>query len=155
MLDRFDTLILDIWQQWGDIGPQGMSEKVNLSASQCSRRMQRLRSEGYVRNISAVLDVAKIKIGVRAYVLLTMHSHSADCLKRFRDAIMAMDEVQECQTLTGGYDVILKVSTCDLTTFNQFLNENLLSMPEVSTAHSSIVLDDIKSTTNLTLKYSE
>nr|WP_294916945.1 Lrp/AsnC family transcriptional regulator [uncultured Neokomagataea sp.] len=154
MLDRFDVLILEIWQQWGDIGPQGMSEKVHLSASQCSRRMQRLRSEGYVQNIAAVLDAAKIGIGVHAYILLTLHSHSAECLARFRQKIMDMNEVSECQTLTGGSDVILKVSTCDLATFNHFLNHDLLSMPEVSTAHSSIVLDNIKSTTSFTLKYS-
>lgn len=155
MLDRFDVLILGIWQQWGDIGPQGMSEKVNLSASQCSRRMQRLRSEGYVKNISAVLDATKIEIGVHAYILLTLHSHSSECLERFRQKIMEMDEVLECQTLTGNSDVILKISTSDLRTFNVFLNHDLLSMDEVATAHSSIVLDNIKSTTNFTLKYSK
>ncbi|GBR48504.1 Lrp/AsnC family transcriptional regulator [Neokomagataea thailandica] len=154
MLDRFDVLILEIWQKWGDIGPQGMSEKVHLSASQCSRRMQRLRSEGYVQHIAAVLDAAKIGIGVHAYILLTLHSHSAECLEQFRQKIMDMDEVSECQTLTGISDVILKVSTYDLNSFNHFLNHELLSLPEVSTAHSNIVLSNIKSSTNFTLKYS-
>ena len=58
MLDSFDVKILDIWQNRGDVGPIEMAAHVNLSPSQCSRRMQRLRKEGYVRaeNLRSVVD---------------------------------------------------------------------------------------------------
>ena len=149
MLDRFDVRILEIWQERGDIGPLEIAEHVHLSASQCSRRMQRLRKEGYVRAERVVLDPAKVGVGISAYVLLTMKSHSPEAAEAFRERVLGLDEVLECQSLTGAADMILKVATRDLVTFNHLLTKQLLGAPEVATAQSSIILEDSKSTTSL------
>ena len=134
MLDRFDVRILEIWQERGDIGPLEIAEHVHLSASQCSRRMQRLRKEGYVRAERVVLDPAKVGVGISAYVLLTMKSHSPEAAEAFRKRVLGLDEVLECQSLTGAADMILKVATKDLVTFNHLLTKQLLGAPEVATA---------------------
>jgi Lrp/AsnC family transcriptional regulator, leucine-responsive regulatory protein len=152
-LDRFDLRILECWQLHGDIGPVEMSEHVHLSASQCSRRMQSLRSAGYVSRVAAVLDAEKLGIGVSAYVLITLRSHESEWIDNFNKRIEAMDEVLECQALTGAADIILKVATRDLATFNTFLTRELLTAPEVATARSSIVLENLKSTTALPMRF--
>lgn len=152
-LDRFDLRILECWQRNGDIGPVEMSEHVHLSASQCSRRMQQLRSAGYVTHVAAVLDAEKLGIGVSAYVLITLRSHEPEWLDAFNKRIEAMDEVLECQALTGAADIILKVATRDLTSFNTFLTRELLTAPAVATARSSIVLENLKSTSALPIQF--
>ncbi|PNU03468.1 Lrp/AsnC family transcriptional regulator [Novosphingobium guangzhouense] len=152
-LDNFDLKILECWQERGDIGPVEMSELVHLSASQCSRRMQQLRIGGYVSRISAVLDREKLDIGVTAYIMVTLRSHEADWLAKFNRRIDALAEVLECQSLTGEADIILKVATRDLATFNRLLVNEILAAPEVATARSSIVLEDLKSTTALPTRY--
>ena len=83
MLDRFDVKILELWQERGDIGPVEMARYVNLSTSQCSRRMQHLRKEGYAKAVRAKLDPNKVGIGISAYVLLTMTSHSPEAAESF------------------------------------------------------------------------
>ena len=153
MLDDFDVRILAAWQERGDLGPVEMAEFVNLSASQCSRRMQRLRNEGYIRAVRAVLDPAMVGVGITAYVLLTMESHSPDAAEAFRRRVLELDEVLECQKLTGAADVILKVATRDLSTFNHLLSQQILGAPEVATAQSSIILEDAKSTTSVPLRF--
>lgn len=153
MLDSFDLRILDAWQDQGDIGPVEMSQKVNLSASQCSRRMQQLRRSGHVVGTFAVLDQTRLGIGVTAYVLVTMKTHSPEATASFYERMNALDEVIECQKLTGIADVILKVRTRDLQSFNRLLTGELLAAPEVATSQSSIVLEDIKSTRRLPLKF--
>lgn len=152
-LDSYDLRILEHWQEHGDIGPVDMSERVHLSASQCSRRMQQLRQAGYVARVAGVLDAEKLGIGVNAYVLVTLRSHEADWLETFHQRIEAMDEVLECQALTGEADIILKVATRDLASFNKFLVRELLTAPEVATARSSIVLETLKSTTALPVRF--
>ncbi len=151
MLDQFDLKILQIWQQRGDIGPVEMSEAIALSASQCSRRMAALKRDGLVRGFRAILDAPSVGIGLMAYVLITMKSHGPDAAEAFRARIMALDEVLECQKLTGEADIILKVATRDLASFNQLLSHRILAAPEVATARSSIILEDVKSTTALPL----
>jgi Lrp/AsnC family transcriptional regulator, leucine-responsive regulatory protein len=153
MLDSFDLKILDAWQDQGDIGPVEMSQRVNLSASQCSRRMQQLRKSGHVAGTYAVLDHEKLGIGVAAYVLITMKTHSPEATANFYERMNALDEVIECQRLTGIADVILKVRTRDLQSFNRLLTRELLAAPEVQTSQSSIVLEDIKSTRRLPMRF--
>lgn len=153
MLDRFDLKILAVWQERGDIGPVDMAQQVHLSASQCSRRMQALRKGGYVTAFRAVLDPARLNVGIQAYVLLTMKSHAPDAAAAFRARVVELDEILECQSLTGAADMILKVATHDLASFNALLTQKILAAPEVGTAQSSIILDDVKSTTNLPLRY--
>jgi DNA-binding Lrp family transcriptional regulator len=153
MLDSYDVKILAAWQNRGDLGPVEMADIANLSPSQCSRRMQRLRKEGYARAVRAVLDPAKVGIGITAYVLLTMESHAPEAGEAFRKRVFELDEVLECQKLTGAADMILKVATRDLTTFNHLLTQQILGSPEVATAQSSIILEDTKSTTALPLRF--
>jgi Lrp/AsnC family leucine-responsive transcriptional regulator len=49
--------------------------------------------------------------------------------------------------------MIIKIATRDLETFNQVLTRELLGAPEVANAQSSIILEDIKSTSSLPLNY--
>ena len=152
MLDGFDLKILALWQERGDIGPVEMGEAIHLSASQCSRRMAALKTAGHVRGFRAVLDPAAVGVGLMAYVLLTMKSHSPEAAEAFRMRILGLDEVMECHKLTGEADLILKVATHDLASFNQLLSHRILAAPEVATARSSIILEDVKSTTALPIR---
>jgi DNA-binding Lrp family transcriptional regulator len=49
--------------------------------------------------------------------------------------------------------MIIKVATRDLETFNQLLTQELLGSPEVASAQSSIILEEIKANSSVTLKY--
>lgn len=152
MLSAIDLKILDIWQRRGDIGPVEMGQAVNLSASQCSRRMQQLRQSGYIHDVRAVLDRAKLGFDISAYVLVTMKSHAPEASLAFYARMQRLDEVLECQKLTGEADMILKVVTRDLGSFNRLLTQQILGAVEVATARSSIILEDVKSTTRLPLR---
>jgi len=152
MLDAYDLKILQTWQQRGEIGPVEMGEAIALSASQCSRRMAALKRDGHVRGFRAIIEPASVGIGLMAYVLITMKSHAPEAAEAFRARILALDEVLECQKLTGEADHILKVATRDLASFNQLLSRRILAAPEVATARSSIILEDVKSTTALPIR---
>ncbi|MBU6165535.1 MAG: Lrp/AsnC family transcriptional regulator [Alphaproteobacteria bacterium] len=149
MLDGYDLKILAVWQQRGDIGPVEMGEAIALSASQCSRRMAALKRDGHVTGFHARINPAAVGIGLMAYVLITMKSHAPAAAEAFRARILALDEVLECQKLTGEADIILKLATRDLASFNQLLSHRILAAPEVATARSAIILEDVKSTTAL------
>ena len=59
-MDQFDRKILSLLQADARLTNNDLSERVNLSPSQCSRRRLRLEEEGYIRGYRAVLDREKM-----------------------------------------------------------------------------------------------
>jgi Lrp/AsnC family leucine-responsive transcriptional regulator len=144
-LDAYDLRILETLQHDGRLSNVELGEKVNLSASQVSRRVGRLVEDGYIRRFQAVLDPLKIGIGLTAYCMITLKIHSEGGMGDFHRRVKALPEILECQALTGEADYLLKIAVPDLKAFSDFLSENLMRAPEVAGIRSSIVLDSIKS----------
>ncbi len=143
-LDGFDLKLLAELQHDGRQSHVELAEKIALSPSQVSRRVQRLIDSGYIRRFRAVLDARKIGIGLTAYCLLSLKFHGAGGMADFHARIRALPEVLECHSLTGEADYLLKVAVADLKAFADFLNQNLTRAPEVATVRTSIVLESVK-----------
>jgi Lrp/AsnC family leucine-responsive transcriptional regulator len=151
-LDSYDRRILATIQRRGDIGPTELSEIVHLSMSQCSRRLQRLKAEGYVAVTASLLSEAHLHIGVKVFVVANLRSHETAHTTAFHERIRSNPQISECHKVTGESDYLLKICTKDLATFNEVLN-GLLSAPEIAHVRSSIVLESLKSTTELPLDF--
>jgi Lrp/AsnC family leucine-responsive transcriptional regulator len=152
-LDSFDRRILAELQVHGDLGPAELSERVRLSPSQCSRRLQRLRTEGYIAGTVALLSHERLNLGVSAYVLVTLRSHDPERIEAFQKLVRSSAEIVECASTTGEADFVLRVCTRDLDSYNAFLTQKLLLSVEIATARTSIVLHQHKDTTELPLDF--
>ena len=150
-LDDFDLKILKEVQRDGAITHARLAERVHLSASQCSRRIQRLESLGVIDHYTAVLNRSRLKLGVTAYAMISLSSHSAENLDGFRSLIARLPEVLDCAKITGDADYLVKLITTDLAHYNNLITENFLRATEVSKVRSSIVLEDLKSTSEMPL----
>ena len=152
-LDSYDRRILAKLQTHGDMGPGELSEVVHLSTSQCSRRLQRLRSEGYVDRTVAILSQKRLRIGMTIWVLTALKNYEPENVRAFHDRVRANAAILECHKLTGEADYLLKICTRDLESYNDILTRDLLAAPEVATVRSAIVLESVKSTTQLPLDW--
>lgn len=150
-LDAIDKRLLGCLQKDGRISNQELAQAVHLSPAQSHRRHKRLEEQGYVKGYEARLDAGKLGLGVLAYVHVTMErGHMREVLK-FRDTLMALDQVQECYAVTGDFDYMLKVVARDLKHLSDFLLGTVALLPGVNGVRSSVCLDEIKSTTALPL----
>jgi Lrp/AsnC family transcriptional regulator, leucine-responsive regulatory protein len=143
-LDQFDRRLLEELQHDGRLGNAQLGERVNLSASQVSRRVQRLIEAGYILRFQAVVDPGKVGIGLKAYCLVTLKIHGGDSMQAFHKRVMGLPQVMECHSLTGEADYLLKVAVADLKALADFMSEYLMKAPEVATIRSSIVLESVK-----------
>ena len=150
-LDSFDFRLLGALQTDAQLTNAQLAERVRLSPSQISRRIQRLEQEGFIDRRVAILNSEKLDLGVTVYVTIVMRSHAETEIKTFRERLLRLPEVQECCKITGDADYLLKIITNDLKGYNRILTEYLLKAPEVASVRSSIVLEEIKRTTNLPL----
>ncbi|MDR3511209.1 MAG: Lrp/AsnC family transcriptional regulator [Caulobacteraceae bacterium] len=150
-MDAFDLKILAEVQRDGAITHAQLADRVHLSPSQCSRRLQRLESLGVIDHYAAMLSREKLGLGVTAYVMITMRAHSQANLEDFRARMLAIPEVLECCKITGDADYLVKVISTDLARYDQILTEQLMRAPEVAVVRSSIVLQALKQTSQLPL----
>ena len=119
-LDRFDRRILALLQEDGRLTNSELAERVHLSASQCSRRRQRLEEQGYIVGYRAELDRDRLGFGFVNVISVTLATHNRDNARRFRALVTRLPEVQEAHALTGEMDYFLKVVTADLKALSEF-----------------------------------
>ena len=151
-IDRFDRKILALLQEDGRLTNGDLSERVNLSPSQCSRRRQRLEEEGFIRGYRAVLDRERLGFSLTNMVTVTLATHNRDNAQRFAELVSRLPEVQEAHALTGEMDYILKVVTPDLKSLANFVNQVLLPHESVQHVKTAIVLETLKESASLPLE---
>lgn len=150
-IDQFDRKILSLLQTDGRLTNNGLSERVNLSASQCSRRRQRLEEDGFIQGYSARLDRGRLGFPLVNIISVTLATHNRDNAHNFAELLSRLPEVQEAHALTGEMDYILKVVTPNLKSLADFVNDVLLPHESVRQVKTAIVLQTLKETPALPL----
>lgn len=143
-LDAYDIAILAALQEDARLTNVALSERVNLSASQCSRRLQRLEQAAIVTGYRVALDQTALGLDVTALVHLTLERHGENPAAVLHAAVRDMPEVLECLLMTGDADYQLRVVVPTLRDFSGFVLERLMKLPGVASIRSSIVLEAVK-----------
>ena len=152
-LDRYDLLLLDALQRDGNATHTALGAVVNLSASQISRRVQRLNESGLVAGYAALLDPMAIGLGVTAFASVILERHGSMQSDAFENAVAAIPEVMECFSVTGDADYFLRIVAQDLQAFSELMMKRVLRLPGVAHIKSSIALQKVKQTHVLPLDH--
>ncbi len=152
-LDRIDIQLLEVLQNDGRATNQALGERVHLSASQVSRRVQRLEDAGLIDRCVTLLRAGRVGLTVTAFTRVTLERHGESQNDAFDRAVRLMPEVLECYSVTGPYDYQLRIVAADLESFAQFMMHGLMRLPGVRGVESSVVLQEIKRTTELPLSH--
>jgi Lrp/AsnC family leucine-responsive transcriptional regulator len=148
-LDATDRRILIALQKAGRMSNADLAEQVNLSASACHRRVQRLEAEGLIRNYVALLDARKIGLPTTVFVEITLQGQTDDVLDAFEKAVARIPNVLECHLMAGTADYILKVVAEDTDDFARIHRQHLARLPGVAQMQSSFALRTVFKTTAL------
>ncbi len=121
-----------------------LSERVNLSPSQCSRRRSALEKAGYILGYYAELDARRLGFGIEALTRVTLSAHSETTHDDFADFVAGLPEVMYAHTITGESDYVLQLRVRSLEELTDFIHRRLLPHEQVSQVRSDIVLQTIK-----------
>jgi Lrp/AsnC family leucine-responsive transcriptional regulator len=153
MLDSYDLGLLVALQRDAHATHQAMGEQVYLSASQVSRRVQRLQEAGLIARYVALLNPAAVGLGVRAVSYVTLTRHGGDEGRVFEQDVMAIAEVLDCYAVAGESDYVLQIVAPDLQALAETVLRRLTRIPGVGSIRSNVVLNRIKSSTELPLSH--
>ncbi len=143
-LDPIDSRLLALLQRHGQATGQDLGEALHLSPSQIGRRRARLEAEGYIRTYRAVLDAARLGLGVQAFVQVQMAAHAPEAARAFATLVAGRDEITSVWILTGEADYLLRIYCADLAALNRIIQDVLLPHPAVARVQSQIVMDQLK-----------
>jgi len=143
-MDRYDTRILSALQRDGRISWSALAKEINLSASACQRRVEALIGRGVIENFTVNLNEHALGNHVKAFVAVNIDRQNTKLAQEFRRRVREHPQVQACHMISGTIDFMLEVVATDLDAFGNFIDGELLSMPAVKDASSSIVLKVVK-----------
>jgi Lrp/AsnC family transcriptional regulator len=151
-LDKIDLKILKAMQEDASRSAAEIAEAVGLSQSPCWRRIQRLKDDGYISKIVAVLNPEKLNLRTQLFVQVKVSRADQVNLQEFSAAIRTFPEVMECHVILGAFDFLLRVVAQDIHAYEKFFFEKLSRVPGIQEVNSYVAVSEIKATTALPLK---
>lgn len=144
MINEFDRAILVALQKDASLTNAQLSEIVNLSASQCSRRRVALEQQGIIQGYSAILDAEALGFGMRAITRVNLTRHNVGIDEDFATFLDRQPEVRAAYSVSGDADYVIEIHVRDLNEFADFMHQKLLVHPAVNQVRSEIVLKTMK-----------
>jgi Lrp/AsnC family transcriptional regulator len=152
VLDDRDRRILSLLQADADMPVTQIAEDVALSPSACSRRITRLKEEGYIARTLVELDRRKIGLPTTVFVIVRTGSHAAGWLEKFHAAVAAIPEIVEVHRLTGNFDYILKIVLPDVEHYD-VVYKQLVSRIELFDMSAYISMETVKAAKGVPTNY--
>tara|TARA_R100001129_G_scaffold174557_2_gene146929 strand:+ start:4225 stop:4689 length:465 start_codon:yes stop_codon:yes gene_type:complete len=150
-LDKTDTAILDILQKEGRISNAALSERVGLSQSACSRRLDILEKSGVIKGYHARISHRALDYRMMAIVHISLSGQFAKTLTEFENAVRRCPNVLVCYLVSGEYDYILRVAARDLEDYERIHRDWLSALPHVVKINSSFSLREVMDRPNVGL----
>ena len=143
-VDSTDLAILRVLQEDARITIKDLADRVNLSATPVHERVKRLESAGIIKQYVAVLDAAKLRRGLMVICYVSLKEHSKRAGGNFLKAIMDLDAVTECLTISGQFDFMLKVVCENMDAYYDFHVNTLSALDNVGNVQSVFVMGVVK-----------
>ena len=139
-LDAIDRKILSELQADGRMTNVELARRVGISAPPCLRRVRTLEEAGFIRGYHADVDTRELGFEVKVFAMVGLQSQAEADLSRFEARCRDWPLVRECHMLNGEIDFILKCVSPDLSTFQNFLTEELTRADNVANVKTSLVI---------------
>jgi DNA-binding Lrp family transcriptional regulator len=120
-MDDIDRTILSMLQDNADIPGKVIADAVNLSTSAVERRISRLKQDGVIDKIVAVVNPKAVNRSLSILVELEIQNEHRHTLEQFQRWLDRAPEVQSCWYVTGDMDFVLLVAVRDLNEYNGFI----------------------------------
>lgn len=143
-LDRIDREILRILHAHGRLPIVELAKRVNLTTSPCSDRVKRLEKERFITGYHAELNSEKLGFDVQVFIHIRLDQTCFSVFEKFAQAVGELPEVEECYSLSGDFDTMIKVRVKSMKEYQSFMSKKLGSLPGVIQSRSEVVIEEHK-----------
>ena len=147
-IDTFDARILRLIQSDAALPLDEIGDKVGLSRNAVWRRIKVMEANGTITGRAALLDPAKLGLGLTVFMMIRTDRHAPDWLERFAKLTRDMPEILGAYRMTGELDYLIRARVADVKDYDR-LYQAIVSRIELADVSASFVMEEIKETTVL------
>jgi Lrp/AsnC family transcriptional regulator, leucine-responsive regulatory protein len=140
VIDALDRKLLALLQADGRLTHAQLGQQVGLSASACTRRLQRLEDAGVVAGYFARLNGEAIGRPTTVFIEVTLSSQGSSALDAFERAVAACPDVLECHLMSGDFDYLLRVAVADMRDYERLHREHIAAFPHVARVRTAFAM---------------
>lgn len=152
-LDDIQRKILRLLQSNGRLSSKDVAKEVGSPVTTAYARIKRLEELGIIKEYKAVLDPRKLDRSTTAFILASFaYPASKEGLvsqRKITKEVASYSEVQEVHTITGEWDMLIKVRGKDVDAVSNFVMNNLRAMSGIEKTLTCIVFETAKESTDI------
>ena len=122
-----------------------------MTPSRLSRRLDRLREQGVIRGVRAIVDWRALGFEVEVSLRVTLDKTQGRAFDDFIEAARMIAEVIEIQAFLGRVDVRLSVIARDMPHYQQIYRDQILALPHIADIEALMHVARIKADESLPL----
>jgi Lrp/AsnC family leucine-responsive transcriptional regulator len=143
-LDKIDRKLISLLQEDSTISNFDLSQEIGLSPSACLSRTKRLKKLGVIKGFTAIIDEKKVGLDVLTFTFVNLEHHNREAAGIFIKRIEEIPQILECHNITGNWDYLLKIVSTNISSYRDFIIDNLLTIPGVNKIETLIILKSDK-----------
>ena len=146
-LDATDKKLLNLLQQDCKKTTKAYALELGLSTTAVFERIKRLERNSIITDYVGLVDKKKVQKSFTVYCHIKLVQHTKENVLRFEHQIQQLQEVQECQHISGDYDYIVLVNVANMQEYREFMVNKLTAIDQIGSTQSSFVINQVKKTT--------
>jgi Lrp/AsnC family transcriptional regulator len=147
-LDRIDRRILHELMRDATLPVAQLAERVGLSQSPCWKRVQKLEAAGIITGRVAIVDQARVGLGLTVFVEIEATDHTPEWRAAFANVVTDYAEILEVHRMSGEVDYLLKVAVSGMPAYDAFYLDLTRRVP-CRNVTSKFSMERIRATTVL------
>ncbi|MDI9619434.1 MAG: Lrp/AsnC family transcriptional regulator [Candidatus Nezhaarchaeota archaeon] len=141
-LDEIDLKIIENLKANGRLSYKELAQKLSIGIATVFKRVKRLERLGVIKGYTAIVDDSALGKAVTGYIGLEVRPSDTS---KVLEELMKMDEVVEVATVTGAFDILVKVKVSSLEELRNFIYIKTTQMKEILKTTTMIALEILKS----------
>ena len=139
-MDDLDAEILRSLIKNSRITLSQMSKEIDVPDATISNRLKKLE-ENVIKRYTVILDWQKIGLDITTIIIIQTESEKHEYVK---EELSKLEEVSEVYSVSGEYDILIKVWVSDIEELNQLMNTKIRSVDGVEDLTEMIVMERVK-----------
>ena len=128
-----------------------LAERAGVTPATLWRRMERLRDQGAIKGLRAVIDWRRMGYEVEVSLRFTLDKTNPRAFDEFIDAARLVPEVIGIETFLGRVDVRLNVIARDMAQYQEIYRQRILALPHIAEVEALMLIATIKDSEGLPL----
>ncbi len=139
-MDETDLAILQALGNNARITLSKMSEDIGVPDATISHRLKRLERE-VIKGYTVIFDPDTVGLEMTAIIIIQTETEKHSAVKH---ALADLDEVSEVYSVSGEYDLLIKLWAHDMEELNQLIDHKIRSIDGVDDLTEMLVMERVK-----------